>query len=100
MARKGSEEKQCRARVSGRVQGVGFRFFVEREAQRLGLVGWVRNLDGGDLEFTVRGPAPAVDALLARVREGPALARVEDVIVEQQTPDRTLRSFVVKSTSW
>ena len=100
MARKRPDEKQCRARVSGRVQGVGFRFFVEREAQRLGLVGWVRNLDGGDVEFTVRGPAPAVDDLLRRVHEGPALARVTELFVEPQPLDPTLRSFVVKPTSW
>jgi acylphosphatase len=100
MARPRPEEKQCRARVSGRVQGVGFRFFVEREAIRLGLKGWVRNLENGDVELVARGQARALDELLAKVSKGPALAWVADVNVEMQTPDPTLRSFAVKPTTW
>lgn len=97
---RGSEDKQFRARVSGRVQGVGFRFFVEREASRLGLRGWVRNLAGGDVEVVAHGPRERLDELLARLREGPPLSWIDNVAVDWQQPDKTLRSFEIKPTGW
>jgi len=100
MRRGSAEQKQCRLRVSGRVQGVGFRVFVRREAVRLGLAGWVRNLECGDVELTVKGPAPAVDELLAKVRKGPPLSWVSGVSADLQPPDPALRGFDVKPTAW
>jgi len=67
--------------ISGRVQGVGFRYSMTEEAERLGATGWVRNRRDGTVEAVVDGPAGAVDALLAWARRGPPSARVTDVRV-------------------
>ena len=74
-------DKSCHLRIRGRVQGVGFRMFVEREARERALNGWVRNRRDGSVEALVQGPADAVEALIARVRTGPPSARVTDVQV-------------------
>ena len=66
-------------RVQGRVQGVGFRYFVLRRAQDLGLTGWVANLANGDVEVEAEGSEDALRDLLERVREGPSAARVDRV---------------------
>ncbi|MCC6386898.1 MAG: acylphosphatase [Dehalococcoidia bacterium] len=63
--------------VSGRVQGVGFRDFVQARARALGLTGYVRNLpDGRSVEAVAAGPAAALDALAAAIREGPGGSHV------------------------
>jgi acylphosphatase len=68
--------------VTGRVQGVGFRAFVEDEATLHGLDGWVRNRRDGSVEALVAGPADQVEALIAAARRGPPASRVEAVAVE------------------
>lgn len=65
--------------VSGRVQGVGFRWFVMREAQRLRLRGFVRNLRDGSVEVVASGPAAALQALERALGQGPAMAQVARV---------------------
>jgi acylphosphatase len=65
--------------VRGRVQGVGFRWFVEREAHILGIAGWVRNNTNGTVEMLAHGTPEQLTALRARLREGPRAARVDDV---------------------
>ena len=62
-------------RIVGRVQGVGFRESLRREAARLGVTGWVRNRANGSVEAVVEAPAGAVGALLARAGDGPPAAR-------------------------
>lgn len=69
-----------RLRVRGRVQGVGFRWWVRDRARRIGVAGWVRNLDDGDVELAAAGPAEAIGKLLSAVREGPPGSRVDEVI--------------------
>lgn len=65
--------------IRGRVQGVGFRDFVQREADTLGLDGWVRNRRDGSVEAVVRGEKKLVERLLGRCHEGPAASRVDAV---------------------
>lgn len=74
-----SSVRSVQVRISGFVQGVNFRAWTERRASALGLSGWVRNLPDGDVEAVFSGPADAVDAMLAACREGPRLARVDEV---------------------
>jgi acylphosphatase len=69
--------------IAGRVQGVGFRYWLCDEAMALGLAGWVRNRDDGRVEAVIAGAPATVDALLARCRRGPAAARVDDVAIEE-----------------
>jgi acylphosphatase len=67
------------ARITGRVQGVGFRHFTTQRAQSLGCTGWVRNETDGSVRLEAEGPRSALDDLLDAVHEGPRSARVEDV---------------------
>lgn len=69
--------------VSGRVQGVGFRAFAVREATRLGLDGWVRNLPDGRVEAVAQGGEDAVAQFVGALRRGPLAARVDEVAVEE-----------------
>ncbi|MGC8762073.1 MAG: acylphosphatase [Acidobacteriota bacterium] len=71
-------QRETRAwRVTGRVQGVGFRYFVAAHARSLGLKGWARNLLDGSVEVQAAGPSEALAALEGHLREGPPHARVE-----------------------
>jgi len=71
-----------RAVARGRVQGVGFRDATVRRAHALGVLGWVRNREDGGVEVHAEGPADAVDALVAFVREGPRGARVAELLAQ------------------
>lgn len=66
----------------GRVQGVWFRAWTQGEATKLGLSGWVRNRSGGTVEALFSGAAENVDAMLAKARFGPPLARVDSITTE------------------
>src|SRR5271170_6675346 len=77
-----STEKAVEARrfvVRGRVQGVGFRWFVEREAQILQIAGWVRNNSDGSVEVLARGTREQLAGLRSRLQQGPRAARVDRV---------------------
>lgn len=74
--------KTVRAVISGRVQGVWYRAWTAGEANKLGLAGWVRNRSDGTVEAVFAGPPQHVDAMLAKCRKGPPLARVDDIVVE------------------
>lgn len=67
--------------ISGVVQGVGYRYSMVHEAQRLGVTGWVRNRRDGTVEAAVDGPSDAVDAMVQWARRGPPAAKVIDVSV-------------------
>lgn len=82
--------------ISGRVQGVGFRFFTEDAARREGLHGWVRNLPDGRVEIAAEGDAEAVDRFERHVRHGPPGARVENVDVDHEAPGGHTTGFSVR----
>jgi len=65
--------------VVGKVQGVGFRWFVREAARRAGLAGWVRNHADGRVEIAASGPEPAIGDLLSAARRGPPGARVDHI---------------------
>jgi acylphosphatase len=83
------------ARVSGRVQGVGFRYSAVREAQRQRLNGWVRNASNGDVEIWAEGPPEKLELFLAWLWRGPAYSRVDSVEKEDKPP-RGYRDFGVE----
>lgn len=82
--------------VTGRVQGVGYRWFVVKEARALGLGGYVRNLDDGSVEVIASGEAAALDRLAAALAHGPATARVTDVARSEAQEPADLDGFEVR----
>ncbi len=85
--------RTVRVIVAGRVQGVGYRAWVERQAEARGLSGWVRNCRDGSVEALFSGEPTVVEAMTEACRIGPRLAAVENVTVTDATPDRNLRGF-------
>jgi acylphosphatase len=73
--------------IRGRVQGVGYRYFVEHEARSRGLEGWVRNRRDGSVEAVFAGPPGAVTDMIAACRRGPSSARVQALQDEAANPD-------------
>ncbi len=97
-----ASEKLIQARryvVHGRVQGVGFRWFVEREAHILGIAGWVRNNSDGTVEVLAQGTRDQLAGLHSRLREGPRAARVDSVDVSDESPTPRFASFGIEGTS-
>ena len=91
-----SEDRETRRyMVSGRVQVVGFRWFVEREAATLGITGWVRNRDNGSVEVMATGTREQLNTLHGRLREGPRAARVDEVAVSP-APFLEAKSFGIE----
>lgn len=65
--------------ISGRVQGVGFRYFTKKNAKSLGLNGWVKNLSNGDVETVIQGEKDRVEEMMNHLKSGPAPAKVEKI---------------------
>jgi acylphosphatase len=82
--------------VRGRVQGVGYRWFVEREAHMLGIAGWVRNNHDGSVEVLAQGTRDQLLGLHGRLREGPRAARVDAVEVSEAQLTAGLSSFRIE----
>ena len=85
--------ERLHGRVHGDVQGVGFRYFLMREAQRLGLRGWVRNRDDGTVEFVAEGSRDDLDRLRQAAERGPRMAQVERVDAQWSAAAGGLTSF-------
>ena len=75
--------------ISGRVQGVGFRFYMERKAREHGVAGWVRNRRDGSVEAMVQGSAEAVEAMIAWARRGPLSAVVAELTITNGSGEYT-----------
>ena len=84
-----------KVRLFGRVQGVFYRQWSVNQARELGVAGWVRNMPNGSVEAYVTGEEQAVAAMVARLRQGPHTARVEDVMVEDAEPE-AIDGFAVR----
>jgi acylphosphatase len=82
--------------VRGRVQGVGFRWFVEREAKTLGIAGWVRNNSDGSVEVLATGTRDQLSGLRSRLQQGPRAARVDDVQELEAKPVPGLNTFRIE----
>ncbi|OFW17413.1 MAG: hypothetical protein A3F70_10525 [Acidobacteria bacterium RIFCSPLOWO2_12_FULL_67_14] len=85
-----------RLTISGRVQGVGFRYFALEAAAREGVTGWVRNLVDGRVEAHVEGEMEAVTRLERALRQGPRGARVDHVEVDGQEPTGRFVDFTIR----
>ena len=82
--------------VHGDVQGVGFRYFVQRAAMRLGLTGNVRNCHDSTVEIVAEGPADKMAELVSEVQTGPRQARVDRLEIEDIPPHGKYRSFAIE----
>ena len=82
--------------VSGRVQGVGFRWYVEREANSLGVWGWVRNNFDGSVEVLATGTREQLRQLRIKLQQGPRAARVDDVDESDARPVEGLKTFRIE----
>ncbi len=85
--------RTVRVIVTGRVQGVGYRAWVEREAGTRRLAGWVRNRRDGSVEALFSGDPTAVDAMIEACRSGPRMAAVENVTMEDASLDHDWQGF-------
>jgi acylphosphatase len=88
--------KRVQLIVRGVVQGVGFRWSTEREAARLGVRGFVRNLPSDAVEIVAEGDAAAVERLIAWAKHGPPSAVVEDLEVRDEAPTGEFREFGIR----
>ena len=93
----GENQNRVRAYVvaQGRVQGVGFRAFLQSQAVRRGLIGWVKNLPDGRIETEVEGAQVLVDEFIETVKRGTSLAYVRDIQVEWIKPNAPGSSFEI-----
>jgi acylphosphatase len=89
--------ERLEATVHGEVQGVGFRYFVRREANRLGLNGWVANRPDGSVAVVVEGPARSLDDLLRALERGPPAARVVRVNAQREHARGSFDRFEVRA---
>ncbi|WP_141673640.1 MULTISPECIES: acylphosphatase [unclassified Gilliamella] len=89
--------KKVKINVNGRVQGVGFRFFTYQQAQKLNLVGYVQNLDNGDVEIIAQGDNLQISKLIKWIENGgPASASISLVNIVELKPQNDLTSFNVR----
>jgi acylphosphatase len=93
------EPQRLHVFVSGRVQGVGFRYFVRTAAQSLDAVGWVRNRHDGRVELMAEGRPAQLQGLLNQVRKGPGASEVTDIEESWGAATGEFEQFGVKATA-
>ena len=89
-------QKRFTAKITGRVQGVGFRFFVREIARELGIVGWVRNTSDDGVEVMAEGNEGLLARFLGSLKQGPRSAVVTHVDVSWEEPTNEFDRFFVK----
>ncbi|MFZ2025623.1 MAG: acylphosphatase [Microgenomates group bacterium] len=87
--------KTIRLIISGSVQGIGFRKWIKRQAQRASVTGWVKNREDGAVESVVQGEADAIQQLIIHIHQGPPLALVEGVFEEPIEDASRYEDFIV-----
>ncbi len=92
---RGAGERAVRMVLSGRVQGVGFRYFTRSQARALGLAGWVKNLASGEVEVRVSGPDEGLAIFRQRLRQGPPGSRVEGLTESELEQPASWSSFEI-----
>ena len=93
-----AESSSIHILVEGRVQGVGFRYFVQAQANQLTLTGWVRNLEDGRVEILAEGDKNSLLELLDHVRSGPRGSFVSEVRFEWLAPTGNHKYFMIAPT--
>ncbi|MBI4962320.1 MAG: acylphosphatase [Desulfomonile tiedjei] len=84
--------------ISGRVQGVNFRYYTRSMARQVGAGGWVRNLSDGSVEAVIEGGPDVVEAVISWCRTGPPAGRVDDLKVYEEPPTGEFADFDIKYT--
>ncbi|MET1248975.1 acylphosphatase [Sporolactobacillus sp. STCC-11] len=97
MVKENDAMKSVHLIVSGRVQGVGFRYFIKQIAAQHYIKGWIRNRDDGRVEIAAEGTAQQVDSFIRKIRRGTFLARVEDIEIHMCAP-QNYTAFDEKAT--
>ncbi len=95
-----SEVRRLHVVVTGRVQGVGFRYFVAWHARELDLVGWVRNRADGSVEVEAEGDDASLQKLLGDLKQGPPGASVQAVSVQWHAPQHNFKEFSVAPSGY
>ncbi len=90
---------QIRAIVSGRVQGVGFRYFAQRQAEKYQIVGWVRNRWNGTVEIMAVGEPQNIERFLKTIGRGPRSGTTQNVEVKSIEPEGNFTSFRIRMTN-
>jgi len=95
-----NERERIHVWVSGRVQGVGFRAFVQYSAARLGLTGWVRNVGEDQVETVAEGPRPVLEQFATEVKAGPPSSYVNEARLEWEPASGEFQHFDVYRSAW
>lgn len=87
--------QQAHVFISGTVQGVGYRYFVRSNAQKLGLTGWVRNTEDGGVEAVLQGDKDKIEEMIGLCRQGPMLSEVEHIGFEWEETEEHYSGFEI-----
>lgn len=91
-------DRRVHLRIRGRVQGVAFRYYTRRTAEKLGVVGWVRNRRDGSVEAVAEGDETAMEKFVEWCGQGPSSARVSDIDVDWLDPANDFSKFSIART--
>jgi len=91
-----SSDVKAHLRITGRVQGVGYRYFTLEKAKQLRLRGYTRNLWNGDVEAIVEGPRNLIERLIQYLQQGPTLARVDDIDITWEEANGEFSHFDIR----
>ena len=81
--------------IKGKVQGVSFRYFTLKQAQKLNIVGWVRNIPNGTVEAVAQGNKKNLELFIKKLKEGSSLSRVDDVILNWEHQKKDYENFAI-----